>query len=369
MAALILFFSLAVLYLVFIYCFELFQDYSIIKTSSLLLGSIVFYILLYNVTYNSDWEMYEAIFRGETESNDFLFNFISQSFSDRGYDYVSVYKLHIFLMGVGFIYFASRNNYSNVFGVISTYLLFQIIPVSNQIRYYVAFPFFLIAIYNLIVSKNRVVFFVFGILSIISHSAILLMYPFIYIYYFTSNETYIRKLIFYSLILASFFYFISFVGFIFSFHFGSYFEEDFLSSFSGGLFNNFIWVFWFYFIYSINKRLMQTNSSLIESDVKYQFLYKLSLYSIIFLPVSIFLQILSSRYIQASIIIWLLFYYYSLNYEESLKKRLISISMFVVLISVTFFYMYFLPTLLLGVSTSEAFFELFLSNTFFFNTL
>lgn len=365
----ILFIGLAVLYLAFIYCFEIFQDYSFSKITSLLLGGFVFYLLLYNVTYNSDWNMYDSIFMGHTQSNDFLFNLISSTFSDKGYDYSSVYKLHIFMIGFGIIYFVSRDSYSNVFGIITTYLLFQIVPVSNQIRYYVAFSFFLLAVYNLIVSRNRGLFIVFAFLSVLSHSTIFLMYPFLYFYYYTYNENYIRKLIVNSFVLAGFFYFISFLGFIFSFHFGSYFEESFLSSISGGLLNNFIWLFWFFFIYKINKRLMETHSSELESDVRYQFFYKLSLYSILFFPVSIMLQVLAHRYIAASLIVWLTFYYYSLNYEKSLKDRLLSISFFVVLIFATFFYIYVLPSILLGISTTEAVFELFLSNKFFFNTL
>lgn len=364
----VLFISIIIFFLVFFFSFEIFQNYSINKIISLLLGGFVFYALLYNVTYNSDWDMYDAIFMGHTQSNDFLFNFISGLFSDKGYDYSSVYKLHIFLIGIGFFYFASRNNYSNVFGIVTIYLLFQIVPVSNQIRYFLAFSFFLIATYNLIVSKNRIIFFTFCFLSLISHSAILLMYLFIYFYY-TSDETYIQKLILYSIILAGFFYFIYFVGFIFSFHFGSYFEDDFLSSFSGGLFNNLIWVIWFFFIFKINKRLKENNSNLLESDIKYQFLYKLSLYSILFLPVSIFLQVLAHRYIAASIIVWLTFFYYSLNYKDSLKMRLKSIFFFIMLIGITFFHMYILPSFLIGTPATEAVFELFLSNEFFFKLL
>jgi len=369
MPTLFLLISITFLYLAFIYSFEIFKDYLIIKFISLILGAFIFYALLYNVTYNSDWDMYDAIFMGHTQSNDFLFNFISGAFSDKGYDYSSVYKLHIFLIGVGFFYFISRNSYSSVFGVIATYLLFQFVPVSNQIRYYVAFSFFLIAVYNLIVSRKKGFFIVFAFLSVLSHSTIFLMYPFLYFYYYTNNENYIRKLIVYSFVLAGIFYFISFVSFIFSFHFGSYFEEGFLSSISGGLLNNFIWLFWFLFIFKVNKRLMETYSTQIESDVKYQFFYKLSFYCILFFPVSIVLQVLAHRYIAASLIVWLTFYYYSLNYEESLRNRLLSKSLLLLLISATFLYMYLLPVYLLGISTTEVVFELFLFNKFFFNSL
>lgn len=365
----VIFISITFLYVFFIYWFELFHYFPMNKMASLCLGGFVFYLLLYNVTYNSDWEMYDAIFMGYTESNDFLFNFISQTFSDRGYDYSSVYKLHILLIGIGFIYFASRNSYANVFGIITTYLLFQLIPVSNQIRYYAAFSFFLIGIYNLIVKKNRILFFLFIALSFLSHSAISLMFPFIYFYYFVDTNGYVRKLILYSLILAGIFYFISFVGFIFSFHFGSYFEGDLVSSFSGGLVNNFIWVFWYLFVFLINKRLENANPDLIAADVKYQFLYKISLYSILFFPVSLIIQVLAHRFIQASLIFWLLFFYYSLNFEASSKARMVTILVFIILILVTFLYMYILPTYLLGNSATEVVFQLFLSNKTFFNNL
>jgi hypothetical protein len=312
--------------------------------------------------------MYDAFFMGYADS-DFLFNLISKFFSDRGYEYASVYKFHIVLIGIGFFYFISRASYASVFGIITIYLLFQIIAVSNQIRYYVAFPLFLIAVYKLIVSRNKFSFFLFFVLSLLSHTGVILMYPFVYFYYYVNNEIYLKKLIVYSVVLAALFYFVFMLDFIFSFHFGAYFTSDFLSSISGGLFNNLIWIIWILLIYMLNTRLLKLNSEEIESDVMYQFLYKLSLYSIIFFLVSIPLQILAHRYIIASLIVWLTFYFYSLKYEKSLKSRLLSISVLTLIISGTFFYMYFLPTILLGISGTEVVLQLFLYNEFFNSNL
>lgn len=365
----ILYISIAVFFIALVYVFEIFKDYSINKIFSLFLGVFVYYLLLYNVTYNSDWDMYESFFLGHAQSNDFLFNFISESFSARGYDYESVYKLHIVLMGFCFFYFANRNSYSNVFAIIATYLLFQLVPVSNQIRYFLAFSFFLTAVYNLIVARNRIVFLLFCILSLVSHSGIFLMYPFLYFYYFVNTASYTKKIILYSLVLAIGVYFVTLVQFIFDFHFGTYLEGDYLSSLLGGFLNNFVWLLWIIFIYLVNKRLLKSNVDLIEADVKYQFFYKLSLYSVLFLPVSLMLQILAHRYIEASLVVWLTFYFYAMQYEETLANRLKSISMLLLLIILTFLYIYILPSFLLGINATDAVFELFLSNKFFFNAL
>lgn len=364
-----LFIGFAFLYLFLVFYFEMYKQFSFVKFVSLLLGGSIFYVLLYNVTHNNDWDMYEAIYRGELEYGDLLFNFISQTFNDNGYDYQSVYKFHIFIIGVGIIYFASRNSYSNVFAIITTYLLFQLIPISNQIRYFVAFPFFLIAVYQLIVCKNKIIFIVLSVLSFLSHSAIFLMFPFLYVFYYVKDESYIRILVISSIILAAFFYLVFFIGFVLSFHFGSYFETEFISSFSGGIFNNFIWIFWILFMHSINKRLQFSTSELINADTKYQFYYKLSLYCILFFPVSVIMQVISHRYIAASLVVWLSYFFYSLQYEESNRNKIKSILMFFILNLFTFFYVYVLPTYVLGISATEIVFELFLFNEFFYQFL
>ena len=358
--------SIAILFIFFIYSFEVFRNFTTAKLISTFGGALVFYLLLYNVTYNSDWDIYSTMFNNSASSNDFLFNFISKLFSARRLEYSSVYKFHIFLMGIGFIYFTSRFSYSSVFAVIITYLLFQLIPLSNQIRYYVAFSFYLISVYNLIVAKNVFGFTIFEVLSLLSHSGILLMYPFIYFYYITKSTHYFQKLISYGLIFAGLIFIFYLVGLVFLNHFSSYFEQDGLSSFKGGVFSNAIWLLWSLVIYFKNKRLSKSYADIINYDIKYQFLYKLSLYSVIFYPVSIIVQIFSHRYIVASLIVWVTFILYSLKFENSLFKRLNIISIFLLLNLVTFIYMYFLPAYILGLSGNDIAVELFMANPVFF---
>ena len=340
-------------FILIIYIFEFINNCTTAKIISLFMGSFVFYLLLYNVTYNSDWDNYETMYYFFERPNDFLFNYIAGIFSSKGLEYSFVYKFHILLMGTSFVYFASRFSYLNVFAVISIYLLYQIIPLSNQIRYYVAFSFFLIAVYNLIVSKKMGLFYIFAILSILSHLAILLMYPFIYFYYKYKGKQYYKCLVSYSIVLAIFLYALSSVIFTNLFHFGEYFDERLLSSLRGGIFSFLIWLLWLLLILKTNERLVVSTSNSIEIDIKYQFLYKLSIYPIIFIPTSLVIQIIGHRTILASIIVWVTYVLYSLTYESSLNNRLRSMTIFLCLVWLTFYYQYILPTYLFGVSGTD----------------
>jgi len=359
-------FFIAIILIVFTYIFEVFRYFTAGKIVSTFLGSFVFYLLLYNVTYNSDWDTYEAIYNGSKENSDFLFNLISEFYLARRYDYSFVYKTHILLMGTGFVYFASRFSYSNVFIVISTYLLFQLIPLSNQIRYYVAFAFFLISIYNLIVAKNKFGFAAFAILSLLSHAGTILMYPFLFFYYKTKSEKYFPKLILFSFILAAFFYIIYSVNLVYSNRLSSYFEQEGFSSVAGGIFTNSIWMLWSLFIFLKHKILTKSASNTIKYDIKYQFLYKLSLYSVIFYPISLIVQIFCHRYILSSLIVWVTYILYSMKYESSLFRRLRAISIFLGLVFVTFFHQYLLPGYLFANSGNDLAAELLMSNTIFY---
>ena len=124
-----------------------------------------------------------------------------------------------------------------------------------------------------------------------------------------------------------------------------------------------IWVFWLLFIYLNHKRLMKLNSENLESDTKYQFLYKLSLYSIIFIPIGLIMQVFSQRYVLASIIIWLSYVFYSLKYEVNLFQKMLFTTKFIFLFIVTFLYIYILPSYVFRTSGTDLIVKLFLSNS------
>jgi hypothetical protein len=360
----LLFGVIFLLYAILSSFFEFFKKFELVKLISLAFGSGLFFLITFGVSDNSDWEIYESFFEGYRESTDFLFSFISNQIADLGYDYSIVYKIHILLMSFGFIYFSSRKSYSAVFIVLSSYLLIHLVPISNQIRYYLAFSFFLITIYNFLVLKNKKISIIFLILSLLSHAGIILLYGFLYFFYFVDEKKYIQKVAFYSVITGGIFFFLFFLGFVFSTQFAAYFSDLMLSSFFGGIFNNLLWIIWMLYLIGIHKKNIQINETILIKDAYYNFIYKLSFFPFIFIIVSFIIQIFAHRYIASFLIVWVCYVLYSLSLESDSKKRFNSLLTFFLMILTTVFYIYFLPEFLIDTSGTEAVMKILKSNSF-----
>jgi len=353
---------LALVFVALVFVLEFSKGYTLTKVISLLLGASVFYLVLYNVSSNTDWLGYELMFDGELEGTDILFNSMVVYAKAVGLKYDFIYKTHIVLIGIGFLYFITRFSWAMIFAVISTYLLFQIVPVSNQIRYYLAYIATMLALYSLVVEKNNLNFILFAILSVLSHTGILLIYPFLFIYRRINSSQYFTIMFLASLVFGAFvfvFYNISLVVFA---RFAYYFAEDGVSTFFGGLFNNGIWILWSLYLVWINRRLSRENDDALQEDNQYQFLYKLSMYPVLFYPISFFIQITSHRYIIASLLVWLIFIFYTLRYESSVGRQIGAMSRFVVLVVISFVYFYALPAYLLPKLDENPLLEIVLSN-------
>jgi hypothetical protein len=353
---------LALVFVALVFMLEITKGFTLTKVLSLLLGGGVFYSVLYNVSFNTDWLGYELMFDGELEGTDILFNSMVVYAKAVGLKYDFIYKTHIVLMGIGFLYFVSRFSWSMIFAIISTYLLFQIVPVSNQIRYYLAYIATMLALYNLVVTKNRLNFILFAIFSLLSHTGVVLIYPFLLIYQRLNANQYFTIMFLASLIFGAFvfvFYNISLV--VFS-RFANYFSEDGVSTFFGGLFNNGIWIFWSFYLVWINRRLSREDDDALQEDNQYQFLYKLSMYPVLFYPISFFIQIASHRYIIASLLVWLIFIFYTLRYESTVGRQMWALSRFVLLVVISFVYFYLLPDYLLPKADTNPLLEIVLSN-------
>lgn len=336
-----LFLILLVTILLF-YFFEIFRKNKIIKVVSPIFSILLFYLLLYNVTYNSDWDGYQFFYEGAS-SGDILFDFLSPIFNNHGYEYRNLYQFYIILMGISFTYFASRFSLNNTFVIIIIYLVFMIVPLSNQISYYVAFALFLISTYQLIVLKNKIAFIVFCFISVISHNGIIPLYLFIAFFYLIKEKRILNVSIWSSIALLGLTLLLFLLVPTFFGRFIGYFEENRRSSILGGLYSNLIWIIWIFLIYKRHKNLKKLYPEQLTVDVKYNYLYKLSLFPIMFIPIGFLLKIISSRYILAIIIVLLAYAFYSLKYTNKIKTRANLISSILVMVVITYLYIYILP--------------------------
>jgi len=348
-------YSLAVVFLliVFLSLAQLFQglffqrfkknDNTIFLNS--ITGLVIFYISLLFITNNVDWEGYELMFEDLIVSQDLLFRVISDCFQKIGYNYTEVYRLHILLIGIFFLLFVSKFTEDRLFVLVSI-LIVLFVPLSNQIRYYLAFALFLGYSYYLIIKKRWFISIVFAILSILSHKGIILLLFFPLIFYFTKPDELIRRLTIYSVALFILTLLILKIelGLLID-HYRDYFMEGHISSIKGGIFSAIPSFLFIVFVIVLHNSLKRDFPDLMQ-DRKYKFLYYLSVYSIIFIPVGFILQIISHRYNDTLIIVRLSYVLYSFNYikkTQQIPNRLIAIES---LLFVNYLFLYIVPSLI-----------------------
>lgn len=341
---LLLYIATVLLVLIGIYIISKELKYDILwKFANVTFAAILFYLLLFNVTSNSDWQIYEHMFLVENQ-RDLLFYFITIFVKHLGYEYPVVYKIHITLIGCGLIFFISRFSKNYLLIILTIILMFFIVQISNQIRYYLAFALFINSIYFLIVQEKKKYFLLFAVLSILSHFSILLLYLFLFFYYkFNLNKS-IKITLLYAVVFLAVILSIDTLAFFGRLeYFNAYLQEDAQSTLIGGLFNTLIWIFWIALVFFRNRYLSAYHS--LENDKKYQFLYKVSLFPIIFVPTGMFMIVFASRYLMPFLIVWIIFFFYSMIYENN-KQRVKTILTFSFFVIITSFYYYILPQFL-----------------------
>jgi len=175
-------FVIGLIFILLFYSFEIFQPTEVLKFLSVTLSFLLFFLALFNVTYNTDWWAYEAAYQQDIFLNDIIFNFISDFFRNRGYDYTAVYKTYITIITIAIIFFASRFKASHTFIISSVFLIFMLMQISNQIRYYVSFTIYITSVYILLVRNNRIMFIILATLSVLFHFGIIPLYLFLAYY-------------------------------------------------------------------------------------------------------------------------------------------------------------------------------------------
>ncbi len=341
-------FVIGLIFISLFYYFKIFQPTEVLKFLSVALSFLLFFLALFNVTYNSDWWFYQSVYQQYIFKNYIIFNFISDFFRNRGYDYTAVYQTHITIITIAIIFFASRFKASHTFIISSVFLIFMLMQMSNQIRYYVSFTIYITSVYILLVRNNRLMFLVLASLSVLSHFGIIPLYLFLAYYYIIKDKHLTKTSILISLgasiiVLLTLRYIPSLLG-----EFSTYFES--LSSLLGGLYSNLLWLAWIVMIFYRNRNIIKRNVD-IKFDKKYRFLYKLSIFPVLFILIAVYLEIISSRYIEPFIVIWISYYLYSSQYiSTTIQDNLRDFTKLILYLLISFIYVYYLPLLIFNKS-------------------
>lgn len=281
---------------------------------------IVFYFTL-GVTDTADNYMFKFFYENDWEKTDPMFILLMKVMNHFKYNYYDFYKVHIIIYTLSYYFFISRYT-KNIFYVFLVFFVLYYVPYVNQIRYYLAFPFFLLSIHYFIQKRNLFLFILSTILAVTSHSAIILLYGFIPLYYFTTTRFYFKAIF----MGSGFIFLVVLVLFQLGIaqeieHFGDYFDKGMTSSVTGGMFNALPYFIYITYLWIIDKKYKKNNPDY-ETDKTYLFLSKFSFFSILFIPASFFVQVLGHRYVFPFIIVWIVFHLYTIRNEPPRRKFL-----------------------------------------------
>jgi hypothetical protein len=303
-----------------------------------------FCILLFGIRYTDDWYGYLYFFNNPETSPDLLFKYLSIYFNNNGFSYVNLFQFHVLAIGFCLSYFITRFSSYPIF-ILFCFLLIRFIPITNQIRYYLAFGFFLMSVYFFLISNNRIKAFLLFILAGLSH--IIIIPLFIIILIFPRVKKYTLKKLLHALIITSIIVLIIYelTLLLLTGHFSDYTQVRFATSIIGGFYLTLpilmVYIYIFNYFINITKKI-----SVLKNDIKFKFLFILSVYSAPLLLLGFVNQIIVHRFVSIFSIVWFIYFIYPLSINPKDKQfiliRLFSLLLY--LISVT----YFIPIVFFG---------------------
>lgn len=327
MLALSIFFQF---YLSFIFQFIL--EIKLYKKIIFIFSLLVFYVFFYGITDTADWGMYNGFFEYEEIETDILFRYLKLLTLALGYTFEELFKLHILLYGYFFVKFISRFT-QNILLILGFYILVAYVPLANQIRYYLALSLFLNGLYLFYFNEKKKSY-LFFILSLLSHSSMVVLLTFLIVEKRIVFSDYIKKCILLSLLIFFGYNFIVSFGLLdFLGKFKVYLiSSELVSGTLGGILIEFPYIVTLVCLYFWLQKIIEKAPHIMEDKV-FIVLYKLTFFSIIFIPISFNIQIIGHRYVHAFFIVWLCLFVYTNHYIKSKEndiKNFILLSVFVI---------------------------------------
>lgn len=283
---------------------------------------VIFALAFWGIHYTSDWAAYRHYFDNPGESRDFFFGLLSEYFKGKNYSFEMLYRVYISLIALSYVYLFNKIK-SNPIVLVLTLLIFNYVAMGNQIRFFLAFPCCLLAFYEFL-EKKYILTVIFLTISILNHKTAILLFSALIGFNFFAYKLKPNKQII-IIILSNIAIYIL-LNYISSFDekYNAYNTVNRLSSFLGGIFNVFPYLFPIYFIYRINKKIKK--GIMTGNSVVYRFLYVCSIAPTAFLFSGIYIQVLTNRFIIAFLPIWLGYFLYvnkNIKTQNQTSKTLI----------------------------------------------
>ncbi|MFV0270971.1 MAG: EpsG family protein [Macellibacteroides fermentans] len=300
---------------------------------------ILFCLVFFPIRYTNDWNNYEYITNNINDFNtDYVFTEITKYAISKGYSFIDIYQFHIVMIGIFLIIFLSNFTHKIIL-IVLILITYRYVQYANQIRYYLGFFIWLYGSYCLLVNKKKLKGITLLSFSLLSHSALLALFIFLPLYKYFKYITLRKQIIFYTCQIFLIPLVISISSAIFP-QFSKYYSETQTSSIAGGLLYALPAILILIYITYISQKNKHNNN-----EPKYYFLYSLSMFSFLLLPISLYYHLLMERYIYSFTVIWLTYVLYI--HGESNKKKSISYLSSILFISlIVILWFYFAPNVI-----------------------
>lgn len=268
--------------------------------------SMCFFLLFYGIQYTDDMNGYMVEYEEKVTEmgSDFGFVILENLCRANNVDFYDFYHIAIAIQLILFCWVFKRYGVNMIFAMICV-LLTSYVQMANQIRYFIAFPLFLLSVYYFFIAKKNILAVILALLSISFHLGIIALYTFFPIYYFFERKKIAIKKQISLYFIAGLVVLILFQSF-FSFvvqtnaHFSEYGKEA--SSILGNLFAVLFSTACLLFIHFSSRSLCIN-----DDDKLMKMIYSLSFFPIIFIIASFSgLQIVIARYVNVFISAWVI---------------------------------------------------------------
>lgn len=284
------------------------QEYRFNIFSFIVIFCVVFYFF-YNISYTDDYFVYEWNYYHDKSSSYSDIGFIAlENFSRNiGLSFREFLSAAIFLELVLFSFICIRFNANPAFCLVF-FVCINYVQMANQLRYYLAFPLFVIASYYLLYEKKRYLGITLSVISFLLHSGIIVLmglYP-LYLY-IIKKETKIKNIIKLYFIVG----FVCFIGFKTGFEFLIGIEskyEVYSTLIATPLGTSYALLTPFYYLSVITLLIKKVRYTFNNSLLNFSLV--LAYFPIIWSIASIVgIQIINARYVNIFLIIWVICIY------------------------------------------------------------
>ena len=293
----------------------------------------IFFIILFSgfVTYTPDLVIYEYWLNNNL-GRDIFFNLISNIVNFYSLEYRGLHLIYITLSAFLLSFVVGISGLNRVLIVI-LWISLEYLAFTTQIRFFFSYFLSILAIYIFEVKKRRLISFFLFSLALLNHLSIVLV-PFMYFLFITLESSFIKNItrVFVFFIALSFVY-LFYAQPIVDILLQSYItNQKNISSLAGGIYSAFGSILCIGFVYYIGN-WCAIKIAIKNGDQILQFLYRLAVMPVIILIPGLFIKVINDRFLDTSILFFLMFVFYSNRYLTKGKSFVWFMTIIILLIN------------------------------------